>query len=124
MILGVGFDLVDVGELQEEVDSRREEWLKRVFTATEREYCERQADPYRSFAGTFAAKEGVLKALGTGWTDQSDLLDVQVGHNQDRPVISLSGSFLEASQKIGVRNLFVSISHTKNYAAAIVVLES
>jgi holo-[acyl-carrier protein] synthase len=124
MILGVGFDLVEVGELQAEVDAKRKEWLERVFTATEREYCERQADPYRSFAGTFAAKEGVLKALGTGWTDQSELLDVQVGHNQERPVISLSGPLLEVSKQIGVRSFFVSISHTKNYAAAVVVLES
>ena len=123
MILGVGFDLVDVGELQSEVDAKREEWLNRTFTATEREYCRRQADPYRCFAGAFAAKEGALKALGTGWTDESDLRDVQVDHKHDRPVISLSGSLLEASHKIGVRSLFVSISHTKNYAAAVVVLE-
>lgn len=123
MILGVGFDLVDVGELQEEVEAKREEWLRRVFTATEREYCERQADPYRSFAGTFAAKEGALKALGTGWTDQSDLLDVQVSHNDGRPGISLNGPVLEVSQRMGVKTTFVSISHTKNYAAAVVVLE-
>ncbi len=124
MIVGIGFDLVDVGELQEEVEAKREEWLRRVFTATEREYCERQADPYRSFAGTFAAKEGALKALGTGWTDQSDLLDVEVGHKDGRPEISMRGSLLEASQRIGVKSVFVSISHTKNYAAAVVVLEN
>ena len=124
MIVGVGFDLVDVEELQAEVDAKRAEWLRRVFSTTEQEYCGRQADPYRSFAGTFAAKEAVLKALGTGWTDQSDLLDVEVGHNSEKPVISLTGPLQEVSNRLGVRSLFVSISHTKSYAAAVVVLES
>ena len=124
MIVGVGFDLVDVEELQGEVDSTGAEWLQRIFTATEQEYCGRQADPYRSFAGTFAAKEAALKALGTGWTDQADLLDVEVGHNSGKPVIALNRHLLEVSNRLGVRSVFVSISHTKSYAAAVVVLES
>ena len=57
MIVGIGLDLVDIREFQAEVDEKREEWLVRVFTTREREYCGTQADPYRHFAGTFAAKE-------------------------------------------------------------------
>ena len=124
MIVGIGLDLVDIREFQAEVDEKREEWLVRVFTTREREYCGTQADPYRHFAGTFAAKEATLKALRTGWTDQSDLKDVEIVRRQECPEILFSGalSTLVADRKI--RTTFVSITHTKDHASAVVVLES
>jgi phosphopantetheinyl transferase (holo-ACP synthase) len=95
MIVGVGFDLVDVGELQEEVEAKREEWLRRVFTATEREYASDKPIRTEVLREQLPRSKGALKALGTGWTDQSDLLNVEVGHW--RPEISMSGPLLEVT---------------------------
>jgi holo-[acyl-carrier protein] synthase len=124
MITGVGLDLVDVRVFQDEIDEKREEWLERVFTVSEREYCERQPDPYRHFAGTFAAKEATLKALGTGWTDQTDLRNVEVIRTGERPQLALHGSVMEIIRRQRIMNQFVSITHTRDHAAAVVVLES
>lgn len=124
MVFGIGLDVVDIREFQDEVDKGREQWLTRVFTAKEREYCQRQADPYRHFAGTFAAKEAVLKAFGTGWTDDSELNDVEITRSEGRPTVVLSGRLQELAGVHRVRTQLVSITHTKDYAAAIVVLES
>jgi holo-[acyl-carrier protein] synthase len=124
MITGVGLDLVDIREFQSEIDEKREEWLERVFTVSEREYCERQPDPYRHFAGTFAAKEATLKALGTGWTDQTDLKNVEVIRTEQKPQVALNGSVREISSRQKIMRQFVSITHTRDHAAAVVVLES
>ena len=124
MILGIGLDLVDIREFQTEVDEKREEWLARVFSAKERDYCGSQADPYRHFAGTFAAKEATLKALRTGWTDQTELRDVEVVRREGCPEIVLSGSLTGLASDRRIRTTFVSITHTKDHASAVVVLES
>jgi holo-[acyl-carrier protein] synthase len=123
MIIGVGLDLVDVRELQNEIDEKRQEWLERVFTAAEREYCARQSDPYRHFAGTLAAKEATLKALGTGWTDQSDWQNVEVSRELEKPNLLLSGPLKEMSTQLKISQLFLSITHTRDHAAAVVVLQ-
>jgi len=123
LIVGVGFDLVDVNELQTNVDQQPEEWLERVFTVAERTYSSQQPDPYRSFAGTLAAKEAALKALGTGWTDHSDWQDVEVIRECERPLLVMRGAVLELSKRLKVVRSFVSISHTKDHAGAVVILE-
>ncbi len=124
LVVGIGLDIVDIREFQAEVDAKREEWLLRVFTEGERAYCQSHADPYRHLAGTFAAKEAALKALGTGWTDNSDLNDVEITRSEGRPVVVLRGRVQEMAGVQRVRTQLVSITHTKDYAAAIVVLES
>ena len=124
MLIGIGLDLVDIREFQSEVDERREAWLARVFSAEERKYCENQPDPYRHLAGTFAVKEAALKALGTGWTDDSDLRDVEIFRREGKPQIAFGGSVMKLSKRRKVRRQFVSITHTKDYSAAVVVLES
>jgi holo-[acyl-carrier protein] synthase len=124
MVVGIGLDLVDIREFQGEVDEKREEWLRRVFSSREREYCQSQPDPYRHFAGTFAAKEASLKALGIGWTDHSDLKDVEVVRREGRPEILLGDSLMALPSVQKARTKFVSITHTKDHAAAVVVLES
>jgi len=124
MIIGVGLDLVDIREFQGEVDQRKQQWLERVFTPAEREYCAQQPDPYRHLAGTFAAKEALLKALGTGWTDETDLKNVEVIRLEEKPRLALNGSVMEISGRQKIIRQFVSITHTRDHAAALVVLES
>ena len=124
MIVGIGIDIVDVNEFQNEIDHRPNEWLERVFTSAEQTYCKNEADPYRGFAGTLAAKEAALKALGTGWTDQSDLRDVEVVRANNRPEPVLHRGALQTSDGLNVTRSFVSITYTRDFAAAVVVLEA
>lgn len=125
MIIGLGIDLVNVNELQTEIDENREEWLERVFTKIEREYSSSQSDPYRSFAGTLAAKEAVMKALETGWTDEADWKEIELTRGVNgKPTLALTGNLLARSSGLGVNRYFLSITHTKGHAAAVVVLET
>jgi len=124
MIVGVGVDLVEIAALQDKM-SREERIASRMFTAAEREYCSALANPYRHFAGTVAIKEAVMKALGTGWTDDVDWLDISIERNDSgRPVVVLTGGALTAANALNARNCLVSISHDGAYAVACAVLES
>lgn len=124
MIVGIGIDLADAAEFQVRMTSDPRV-ATRMFTAAEREYCCALANPYRHFAGTVAAKEAVMKALGTGWTDDVDWLDISIERiDSGRPSVVLSGGALRAANSINARNYFISISHDGSYAVACAVLES
>jgi holo-[acyl-carrier protein] synthase len=75
-------------------------------------------------AGTLAAKEATLKAFGTGWTDQNDWQNIEVIRELERPSLLLSGPLEEMSVRLKISRFFLSITHTRDYAAAVVVLES
>jgi holo-[acyl-carrier protein] synthase len=123
MIVGVGLDIVDIDEWEAEVNQAGLPWIERVFTVAERGHCGKHADPYRSFAGVLAAKEAALKALGKGWSNETDWQDVEIVHNAAKPTVSLKGSTLEVSRGLAVIRIVVSITHTKHSAAAVVILE-
>ena len=123
MIVGVGLDIVDIDEWEAEVNQAGLRWIERVFTAAERGHCEKHTDPYRSFAGVLAAKEATLKALGKGWSNETDWQDVEIIHNSGQPTVSLKGAALEIGRHLSVNRIVASISHTKHYAAAVVILE-
>lgn len=124
MIVGIGVDLVEIAALQDRMTGE-ERMASRMFTAAEREYCLSLANPYRHFAGTAAAKEAVMKALGTGWTDEVDWLEIAVARTDSgRPAVVLSGGALAAANSLNVRHCLVSISHDGAYAVACAVLES
>src|SRR4051794_17124900 len=123
MIVGLGLDVVDIDEWEQEVDAKGSTWIERVFNAREREYCKSQADPYRSFAGLLAAKEATLKAFGTGWSDDVDWQDIEILHEDGKPAISITGALLAARKEISSTRIAVSVTHTKHYAAAVVILE-
>jgi holo-[acyl-carrier protein] synthase len=124
VIIGIGVDLAEVAALQDKMSSE-ERVAARMFTAAEREYCSALANPPRHFAGTAAAKEAVMKALGTGWTDDVDWLDISIERiDSGRPVVVLSGGALTAASALHARNCLISISHDGAYAVACAVLES
>ena len=80
MIVGIGIDLVKIERIDKA--SRGPGFLERVFTEREREYCSRQKYPAQHFAGRFAAKEAVLKAIGTGWSAGIRWTDMEVLHGE------------------------------------------
>lgn len=124
MIMGVGADLVPVGRMERLLARRQESSLARLFTPAERERCERAARPAESYAARFAAKEAFFKALGTGWGRGGDWNQVEVINlASGAPVIRLSGRAGLLAREKGVTHSHLSLTHTRESAAAFVVLE-
>ncbi len=103
----------------ERVLERRPNFARRVFTEEERAYCDRSARPAEHYAARFAAREAVLKALGTGFAEGIGLRDVSVTRDEaGRPRVVLSGRAAQVARERGVREIALSISHTHDVAVA------
>jgi holo-[acyl-carrier protein] synthase len=125
LIIGMGVDLAEVGRIQKAIERHGEAFLRRVFTAGEREYCERFRNKYERFAGRFAAKEAAMKALGTGWRRGVRWVDFEVVRELGgRPTIRLDGEAKKIARELGVKRIALSITHTEEQALAQVVMES
>lgn len=115
---GVGVDMLEI-ERMERVLRRRPRFAQRVFTEEERAYCEKSARPAEHYAARFAAREAVLKALGTGFSGGIGLRDVSVSRDESgRPRVVLAGRAAEVARERGVREIALSISHTRDVAVA------
>lgn len=123
MVFGIGIDSIEVSRIKKQVDG--EPGLKeKLFTAREIEYCETKRYYAQNYAARFAAKEAFLKALGTGWRDGLAFGEIEIVNDTlGRPRIVLTGRAKEISDKVGITNIQVSMSHIRDYAAAIVTLE-
>jgi len=123
-ILGTGIDIVEVARLEEVLLRRGERFLERVFTEAERTYCANRPRPAIHYAGRFAAKEAVLKAIRTGWVAGIGWRDIEVTLGPGgEPSIHLSGGALARAREMGVETIHVSISHTEGHAVASAVAE-
>ena len=78
MIVGMGVDIAEVGRIQGAIERHGEVFLRRIYTARERAYCEQFKNKYERYAGRFAAKEAAMKALGTGWRRGVRWVDLEV----------------------------------------------
>ena len=124
MILGMGVDIAEVERIQAAIERHGEPFLRRIFTAAEREYCEQFKNKYERYAGRFAAKEAAMKALGTGWRRGVRWVDFEVVREAGgRPSIALDGAAKEIAAKLGVRRISLSITHTAAQALAQVIFE-
>jgi holo-[acyl-carrier protein] synthase len=125
MIIGMGIDLEEVERVQGAIERQGERFLKRIYTDSERAYCEQFKDKYERYAGRFAAKEAAMKALGTGWSRGVRWVDIEVvrfsGH---RPTLELKGEARKIADKLGVKNIAISITHTPKQAWAQVIFET
>ena len=108
MVTGIGIDIVEVNRLDKAI--AHEPFVERVFTPDEVRYCRsRGKQAAQSFAARFAGKEAILKAFGTGLRGGS---------------LHLKGYFADFARKKGVKNIWLSLTHTKEYAAAQCVMEA
>lgn len=125
MILGIGVDLVDVPRMERILRSRwAARFVAKVFTSEEVEACEAMAHPAEGFAARFAAKEAVAKALGTGFSRGITPRSIQIlGSEQSRPTVDLSANAKETATSLCAGSIHVSLTHTKETAAAFVVIE-
>jgi len=112
--------MVEVGRIKRALNRWGERFLHRVFTSEERDYCKRKAFPEQSLAARFAAKEAVLKAIGTGLSGGIRWTDVRIVNGKSgRPEVRLGKNI---TQRIGNKKILLSISHTKEFAIAQVIL--
>jgi len=123
-IVGHGVDIVEVSRIAGMIDRHGERFLERCFTPGERAYAELRKRSVEHLAGRFAAKEAVLKALGTGWRNGIAWTDVEVVlRPSGAPEVRLHGAAAEAARALGAASWWLSISHTESYAVASAVAE-
>jgi holo-[acyl-carrier protein] synthase len=118
-IVAHGIDLVDCPRIEAMVERHGKRFIERVFTATEQAYAEANKNGIEKLAGRFAAKEAVLKLMGTGWRGKIAWTDVEVINNSSgQPEVTLSGEVEKIAGKLGIKHISVSITHTANFAIA------
>ncbi|MDP8313746.1 MAG: holo-ACP synthase [Candidatus Celaenobacter antarcticus] len=127
MIVGIGTDLVEVERIKKELVSHGEKFIDMLYTEKERTYCTRAenlAIQAQCFAARFAAKEAFLKALGSGLRGGLKWKDVEVINNElGKPEIRIRDTAKKICENAGINGIFLSLSHTKDSAIAVVVLE-
>lgn len=119
MIAGIGTDIVEVVRIGQMIEKHGELFLQRVFTAGEIRYCQGRKHAMEHYAGRWAAKEAILKCLGTGWSKGISWTDMEVRNElSGAPTIGLTGVArdIAVSRKIG--QILISISHCRAYAVA------
>jgi holo-[acyl-carrier protein] synthase len=123
-IYGVGVDIVEIDRIKGAVERWKRRFIKRLFTQEEINYCTEKKDPYRCFAARFAAKEAVLKALGTGWGDGIGWLDIEILNTRSgKPWVKFRDRAEEFMKLRSLKKVFISLSHSRDYAAAVAVIE-
>jgi holo-[acyl-carrier protein] synthase len=118
-ILGVGTDIVECLRIAQMIERHGELFIGRVYTPHEIDYCSSRKAATQHYAGRWAAKEAVLKALGTGWVRGITWRDVEVRNDPSgRPTIALAGGAREVCEKHGIAEMLISISHCRSHATA------
>ena len=116
----VGLDLIEIARVRRALD-RYPRFRERVFTEAERAYCDSRPNPAESYAGRFAAKEAVGKALGFGVARAWAWQDVEVV-GRPKPSVRLSGRVAERAARVGVGQIDLSMTHSRELAAAVCVV--
>jgi holo-[acyl-carrier protein] synthase len=122
MILGLGTDIVEIERIRAMIERHGEIFLKRCFTADEIAYADKHRDAALRFAGRWAAKEAVVKVLGTGFVKGITFHDIEVRSlDSGQPCIQLSGGAQEIAAGLGISSVLITISHANLYATATAV---
>ncbi len=118
-IIGIGIDVIEVERIDEAVEEFGDRFLERIFTEGELSYCGSQRRPAIHYAARWAAKEAVSKAFGTGIGAELGWTDIEIVRRESgEPELVLHGRAKEFAVEVGVREVKVSLTHAKHYAAA------
>ena len=121
-IVGIGTDIVECLRIAQMIERHGELFLTRVFTQREIEYCSSRKAATQHYSGRWAAKEAVLKAMGTGWSNGISWRDIEVRNDESgKPNIALGGGARETCEKMQVHEMLISISHCRSHATAYAV---
>ncbi len=125
MIVGLGLDIAEVDRIEAAIGRHGAPFLERLYTPGEVAYCESHRDKFERYAARFAAKEATMKALGTGWSRGVRWRDIEVAREPSgKPTIRLAGVSQQIAQRMGVKSISLSITHSGNLALAQVIFEA
>lgn len=118
-VLGIGTDIVECVRIGRMIEQHGELFLRRVYTEREIRYCQARRRALEHFAGRWAAKEAILKALGTGWTKGICWTDLEVRNEAGgRPQVRVRGGVRDVATRLSIADILLSISHCRTYATA------
>ncbi len=121
MILGIGIDIIEIDRVKNSIDKFGDQFLNKIYTKNELEYCLSKANKYQHLAARFAAKEAVSKALTTGWNKEFSWKNVEIFNEPNgMPYVELKGnlkSFLSDN-----KNLKISMSHSRDYVVCFAII--
>ena len=119
MIIGIGTDIVEIERIRTMIERHGDHFLNRCFTPDEIEYSNRHRDAAVRFSGRWAAKEAVVKVLGTGFVQGITFHDIEVvSLHTGQPTVQLSGEALQISRLLKIDEIKLTISHARHYATA------
>lgn len=125
VIVGLGLDMAEIERIGEAITRHGAPFLERIYTPQEVAYCESHKNRFERYAGRFAAKEAAMKALGTGWRHGIRWRDIEVMRAPGgKPTLHLEGVAREYADRLGVKNIVLTITHSGNFALAQVIFES
>src|SRR5260370_39467424 len=114
MILGTGVDLAEVDRIRAAISRYGQRFIQRIYTPGEIAYVERKANKFERYAARFAAKEAGMKAIGTGWRRGVTWQDFEVANlPSGKPTLLLHGAAARFALKLGVKNVSLSLTHTR-----------
>ncbi len=123
MIAGLGIDIIEEERVAAKI-SKEAVFRELVFSKQEIEYCETKTNKFEHYAARFAAKEAFFKALGTGWLDGTAFNEIEIRHDEKgKPELGFLGTTAVTLQQYNVETISVSISHVKEMAIAVVIIE-
>ena len=123
-IIKIGTDIVETLRIAKMIERHGELFIGRVYTEHEIAYCSARKAATQHYAGRWAAKEAVLKALGTGWRKGISWRDVEVRNDPNgAPSVRLCGGARDVVERLGIHKMHISISHCRNYATACAIAE-
>jgi len=118
-IIAHGIDLVDCPRIEDMVKRHGQRFIGKVFTSAEQNYARTNRNQIEKLAGRFAAKEAVLKLLGTGWRGKIAWTEIEIVNNSaGQPEVALTGEVRKIADELGIEHISVSITHTANFAVA------
>jgi len=124
VIVGTGVDLAEVQRIRASIARYGDRFTQRIFTPAEIAYVERKANKFERYAARFAAKEAGMKAIGTGWTSGVRWHDFEVANlPSGKPTLRFHGVAAMLAERMGVRNVALSLTHTAELGMAHVILE-
>jgi len=118
-IINQGIDLIECERVRDVWERHGQRFAERLLTVAELAYVKQHRHPVPRMAGRFAAKEAILKVLGTGWRGKIAWRDMEIlNNNLGQPHVTLTGESQRIATELGITKILISITHTPNYAAA------
>jgi len=123
MIIGIGIDIIEASRIKAAIDKNKR-FLSRVYTEKEIEYCSGMKLSELHYAARFSAKEAFIKAIGTGFRYGIKWTDIEIINDElGKPIVKLYGKAKDIFHKKGGKSIHVSLSHSKEYGSAVIIIE-